>query len=57
MRDDETRSVPAQLGGSLLDQELGARVDRTGGLVEDEQARLGEVVTILGALAAYDPDA
>src|SRR5215470_11430791 len=42
MRDNETRSIPAQLTHGVLDQQLGAGVHRTGGLVENEQLRTGQ---------------
>lgn len=42
MCDHETRAVGAQVGHRLLDEQLGAGVHRAGGLVEDEDRRLGQ---------------
>ncbi len=40
--DDEAGAILHQLGHGLLDEHLGAGVDRTGGLVEDEDLRVGQ---------------
>ena len=40
--DHEAGALRPQRGHGLLDQHLGAGVDRAGGLVEDEDRRVGE---------------
>src|SRR5690554_3828318 len=40
--DDEAGAVAAERRHGVLEQQLGARVDRAGGLVEDEQGGVGE---------------
>ena len=40
--DDEAGAAGAQVGHGVLDEGLGAGVDGRGGLVEDEDRRLGE---------------
>src|SRR5205814_808324 len=42
VRDDEARPPASQLRHRLLDQDLGARVDVAGCLVEDQDARVGQ---------------
>jgi hypothetical protein len=42
VRDDERRAPAAQPRERLLDERLALRVERAGGLVEDEDARVGQ---------------
>src|SRR5688572_25865266 len=42
MRDDEGRPAPPQRSQAVLDERLAFAVERRGGFVEDENARIGE---------------
>ncbi|CAN5702049.1 hypothetical protein BH20ACT14_BH20ACT14_11220 [soil metagenome] len=60
MRDDERRSAGEEVPKPSLDFPLGADVDRGGGLVEDENVRVGEERTREGdqlPLSQREPEA
>ena len=42
MGNDEARAAPSQFGHGTLDEDLGAGIDRTGRLIEDEHGGVGE---------------